>query len=328
MSGKDELEAEYDEEEAGVYWPKKPRSSFGVTQYFRIWDAMHSSIRQTCLEENLDSRKYITRLEYAREILDELHDARTWSWNRASDLDEDLDEDERQKREQTIWFRRPTYVLDFAYDNDDKMDLVPDADNVEFAAARYLQRPWLRNDHFEWIVVDSLIYAEIDAYRREIRMGSAFGDIDLAYALGGSSYGRQVFYRLGIELSKLFALYFAPLILAAGFWWKDNEQGMLLALGWFMLVVVWRLASWPQRWRARRDKKKKLDEVEQRYLKMGLCYGRNAPPIVNPTLFQSQLRDAVASGVMFKAVVHTLVDMWAVRDPYVFVTEPDKTLKD
>ena len=52
-------------------------------------------------------------------------------------------------------------------------------------AATYLAHPWAQHPEINWILVDSLIFAEVTAYRQAVMDGTVVGKMNWAYLLSG-----------------------------------------------------------------------------------------------------------------------------------------------
>ena len=67
------------------------------------------------------------------------------------------------------------------------------------AAAEYLANPWLQDDQIDWILIDSLILAELSAYRESILSGQALGKINWEYIFISLSVSKYVLTALIIK---------------------------------------------------------------------------------------------------------------------------------
>ena len=61
-----------------------------------------------------------------------------------------------------IWAHRD---LPLALETPEISTMKIDKDWLEQEAARYLARPYLQHDEIDWVIMDSLIYAETSAFR-------------------------------------------------------------------------------------------------------------------------------------------------------------------
>jgi hypothetical protein len=63
------------------------------------------------------------------------------------------------------WFHHPFDVLKA---DDDRRGFVIDKDALLCVAAEYLSHPEIRCDHFDWLLLDSIVFAELDGFSRNV----------------------------------------------------------------------------------------------------------------------------------------------------------------
>ena len=181
--------------------------------------------------------------------------------------------------------------------------------------ANYLSRPWMQHPEIDWIALDSLIYAEVTAFRETIVSGSLVGKMNWPYILAAGNPLKLTLFRSVGSVVGWLARYVVP---AVTFWMlltRGYTQTAVFVGAVWGLYVLGRLAMWPQRRRTR----KQLTEAVALLQKMVAAYAYCDPPVINPSVLLSSLNDAAKAGARFDGAVFTILEGVVRRDSSTFL---------
>jgi len=201
---------------------------------------------------------------------------------------------------------------DFLRANDLTRGIAIDKAQLTNVAADYLSHPEIRNNKFDWMLLDAFVFAELDAYTYHVvNTGSGTG-INWAAMFAGKShpkyYGLQfLFVSLGISLR-----YLAMPAIAYFLMIKDyGTLATILAGGW-LLYLAFLLFGFPKRWRARKKRAALLSYLAD-------LYGMLGDGTISPRRFKETLDKVAAEGVVLDGAVFSLVDRMVARDATAFI---------
>ena len=214
-----DLKSEYHEIEEGVNWPEKPSGIGKGGQFYRFVKDLRAKVRERALSESLDPSLYEYRLYKLLDFVSNLRSALNHYSAHTPD---------EKKNEQRVWYHRADYQVMGVGKKDDEPEIYREW--LLEAAAEYLANPWLQHDQIDWILIDSLIFAEISAYRESILSGEALGKTNWAYIFTGGDVEKTHWFQLKKVLG-LFALrYVAPPAIIFGLYYLQYETAALMVL--------------------------------------------------------------------------------------------------
>ncbi len=196
--------------------------------------------------------------------------------------------------------------------NDFTRGIAIDKEQLINVAAEYLSHPKIRSNKFDWLLLDALVFAELDAYSYHVVNTNAGTGINWAAMFAGKSHPKYyvllfLFRGLGIALR-----YFVPTAIA--YFLMIKGYGILAAViaGGWALYLVFLLIGFPIRWRARKKASALL-----RYL--ADLYGILGDGTISPRRLKETLDKAAAEGVVLDGAVFSLVDRMVARDATAFI---------
>ncbi|MFX1716743.1 hypothetical protein [Paraburkholderia sp. A1RO-5L] len=254
----------------------------------------------------------------AREAKCTQDEFREW-WIRAMRLMEDLFESlhfnyryrfEHGPEDEIPRFYWRHQQFDFLKANDAKGGIYIEKADMLKVAAEYLSRPEIRTNMFDWLLLDSIVFAELDAFTSHI-IGSK---ISTSLAAAGANGNHTKYFALvalfgaiGIALSYLTPPALAILAFTKG----HNITGWSIA-GLWGVSLIWTLIGVPTRWKVRRKNKELLTNLNDLYRILG-------DSTISPRVLKDALDKAAASGVVLDGAVFSIVDRMIARDATTFV---------
>ncbi|MBB4516326.1 hypothetical protein [Paraburkholderia fungorum] len=196
--------------------------------------------------------------------------------------------------------------------NDSKRGLSIDKEALLSVAAEYLSHPDIRCNYFDWLLLDAIVFAELDAFGYHVINTKAGTGTSVAAALAD---GKPVKYFLLLTLFRLtgFALgYVVPPVLSI---WAISNGHMIVGwsiAGLWVLSVFWSLVTFPARWKARRKTRSLLTQLLDLYQILG-------DSTISPRLLKETLDRAIAAGVVLDGAVASIIDRMIARDATTFV---------
>ncbi|MCX4152001.1 MULTISPECIES: hypothetical protein [Paraburkholderia] len=177
-------------------------------------------------------------------------------------------------------------------------------DEMLRVAAEYLSHPEIRTNKFDWLLLDAIVFAELDAFSYHVSgFAATFANGNPAKYFALSALFKVIGFALGYLLLPAIA-YFA-------FSRGQETTGWSIA-GLWVVSVVWSLIGLPFRWGARRKKKELLNQMLDLYRVLG-------DSTISPRLLKGALDKAAAEGVVLDGAVFSIVDRIITRDATAFV---------
>ena len=179
-------------------------------------------------------------------------------------------------------------------------------------AATYLSQPDIRICRFDWLFLDAIVFAELDAYG--FHVFNSRGGTGANWAAIFSNRNPVRYYGLSIVfwiLGVLFSIV-APLSFVYYLGTSDHDTAALVVGGIWALLFVWTVVTYPIRWRARRKSGKLLQHLIDLYRLLG-------DETISPRNLKGTLDTATAAGVVLDGAVFTIVDRLLARDPTGFI---------
>ncbi|MFM0699510.1 hypothetical protein [Paraburkholderia sediminicola] len=185
-------------------------------------------------------------------------------------------------------------------------------DELLRVAAEYLSHPEIRCNYFDWLLLDSIVFAELDAFGYHVLSTRAGTGFNLAAAVAD---GNLVKYQvLSLLLGVLgFALrYLAAPAVSIFLASKGHEIASLTVAGLWVLNLVWTLIGFPARRKMRKKGAELLTSLNDLYQILGNS-------TISPRILKESLDKAVAAGVVLDGAVFTIVDRMVARDATAFI---------
>ncbi|AJZ57033.1 hypothetical protein OI25_7616 [Paraburkholderia fungorum] len=177
-------------------------------------------------------------------------------------------------------------------------------DEMLRVAAEYLSHPEIRTNKFDWLLLDAIVFAELDAYSWHISGFAATlasGNVVKYLAL------LALFNGIGFVFGYLLLPAIAYFVVSRG----HETTGWAIAALW-AVSVVWSLIGLPFRWKTRRKNKALLNRMLDLYRLLG-------DSTISPRLLKNSLERAATEGVVLDGAVFSIVDRIVARDATAFV---------
>ncbi len=200
--------------------------------------------------------------------------------------------------------------FNFLKANDAKGGIYIEKAELLRVAAEYLSHPEIHSNKFDWLLLDAIVFAELDAFTSHVISSKISTGIAAACANGSQT---KYFALLALFGSVGFVLsYVAPPALAFLALTKGHDITGWSIAGLWGLSVVWTLIGVPVRWKARRKNKELLINLHDLYRILG-------DSTISPRVLKEALDKAAASGVVLDGAVFSIVDRIVARDATTFV---------
>ena len=288
------------ERSCGNHWARSAPDS-GREAISREWQRLLPNLRARALAGSTSEVGYRDLMASAWGTVGELFQAlHQNAW------DEELD---ASKKPHGFWYHQQPDI--FRTEDDPRGFDINKAELSE-VAARYLQLPEIQTNRLDWIVLDSIVLAEFEAFAREMLNTRAGTGMNWAAAFAGRSelkyYGFSfLFWIIGVILA--YALPIAAVYYLAT---KGHETGAIVLLAIWALLTLWKLVTYPLRFRARRKARKLLQHLFDLYRALG-------ENTISPTQWRKMLDAATTDGVILDGAAFTIIDRAIARDATAFI---------
>lgn len=194
--------------------------------------------------------------------------------------------------------------------NDASRGISIQKDEMLRVAAEYLSYPEIRSNKLDWLLLDSIVFAELDAFSYHLTSQDFSRGIASAIADGNPT---KYFALLALFKVLGFALGFLllPVIAYFAFSWGHETTGWSIGGLWIVSVAL-SLIGLPFRWKRRRNNKALLNRMLELYRLLG-------DSTISPRLLKDALDKAVAEGVVLDGAVFSIVDRLIAKDATAFV---------
>jgi hypothetical protein len=194
--------------------------------------------------------------------------------------------------------------------NDASRGLSIQKDEMLRVAAVYLSYPEIRSNKLDWLLLDSIVFAELDAF--SFYLTSQDFSTGIASTVANNNPAKY-FALLALFKVLGFALGFLLLPVIAYFAnsWGHEMTGLAI-WGLWIISIVWSLIGLPSRWKRRRKNKALLGQMLELYRLLG-------DSTISPRLLKDALDKAVAEGVVLDGSVFSIVDRLIAKDATTFV---------
>ncbi|MBF3882728.1 hypothetical protein ISG07_04890 [Burkholderia pseudomallei] len=194
--------------------------------------------------------------------------------------------------------------------NDASRGISIQKDEMLRVASEYLSHPEIRSNKLDWLLLDSIVFAELDAFSYHV----ASQDFSTGMA-SAVAEGNPTKYLALLALFKVlgFALSILLLPVIAYFAFSRGHETTGWSIGGLWVVsVVWSLIGLPFRWKRRSKNRALLNRMLDLYRVLG-------DSTISPRLLKDALDKAVAEGVVLDGSVFSIVDRLIAKDATAFV---------
>ena len=261
----------------------------------RLWRSMQQRIRVKSLAEGATSGEYNGRLIAAVDVI--------------ASLERGLHAYDEDRQPRHIWVHRNASQVE------GRTKAAGESitrDTLLEAAGKYLATPTLQHPEIDWILIDSLIYAELSAYREAVADGTALGTFNFWYVASGRDFRKALTWgMLGRIVSFVLrhGVQIAVILVAA----NVGRSGLAAVVS---VLYVWYVAGRIVRWFILRRKVRRAITI---LASMAGAYWHASPPVINPTILRASVDKAVEGGAVFDSALFSLLDRVAARDASTFL---------
>lgn len=292
-------EYEQIEGELALYW-KNDSTSPDFQVAFKEWEyPIQSSIRANAIAQGWSLSRYRDALIRSWGALDGLFHG----------LHPDVWPEDDSKRAKFFWRHQQ---VDMKKAGDEKRGFEIDRDMLTQAATNYLASPDSQTSHTDWLLLDALVFAEIESGTLSFKQNMTALGAQIAESVAegtGFKYAlwRIVFFAVGVFFN------FVAMPLGAYYLAQNAHENFALGvLGLWFLLLIWGIATYPLRWRARRKFWKAFKSLQMVYYLLG-------ERTISPRKLNEALDAATALGCHFDGAVFTIVDRITARDSTAFI---------
>ena len=175
-------------------------------------------------------------------------------------------------------------------------------------AAEYLSHPEIRSNEMDWLLLDSIVFQELDA------LHDACQSFYSAMASRAAEGSPARYFALLVLFKVLgFAVNFLSLPVMAyfAFEWGHETMGWVIAGLWVVWVVLF-LIGLPFRWSRHRKNRALIKRMFDLYRILG-------DTTISPRRLKDELDKAAAEGVVLDGSVFSIVDRLIAKDPTAFI---------
>lgn len=284
----------YRELEEGINWPEKPKGMGKGNQFYQLVMDLKVKVRERSLGEKLDPSIYENRLYKLLDFVSDLRSALNYDSVHITN---------EKNNQQHVWCHWADYQIIGNRDNDPKIyrELLLEA------AATYLVNSWLQHDQLDWILIDSLIFAELTAYKESIFTGQALGKTNWAYIYSGGNIEKTYWFQMKKALSFLALRYIAPPAIIFVLYYLQYEIASLSIGATYAVYLLLHVILWPVHYRKRKLIEKTLQEHMDRLQKIVIAYYYCKPPIISLATLRMYLNTAIEAGVIFDGALFSIL---------------------
>lgn len=234
-----DLKSEYHEIEEGLNWLEEPAGIGKGDQFYQLVKKVSAKVRERSLSESLDPSLYEDRLY---KLLDFISDLRS-ALNHYSAQTPD-----EKMNEQRVWYHKADYQVSGFGKKDNEPEIYREW--LLEAAAEYLANSWLQHDQIDWILIDSLIFAEISAHRESIFTGQALGKTNWAYIFTAGDIEKTYWVQFKKALGFFALRYIAPPAIIFVLYYLQYETASLIAGAVYAVYLLLHAVLWSLRYRS------------------------------------------------------------------------------
>lgn len=287
------------------FWERNEKKCESGSHYSTLYKPLVDRLNASAEKENRDPYLFERELWEVEEIFDGITDAfKAWWWDAP---------------EHQFWCRFDgEHVIQQPKEWGDDSPI--SQESLDIATAKYLDRPWMQSNLLDWYIINAFVKDELLRFAARVRTGMHFNKVNLAYAFSGGNQFKMILWRPALALINFFVKWVLLPAIAGGLYYFGYETVALWVIGFFGVLVVFRIIFLPRsimRWRALKKARKEADGVLVRLNQIRvLCQNST----LNPTHLKNQLAEAEKEAPLFKPAVHAILDRAIERDPAVFTT--------
>ena len=177
-------------------------------------------------------------------------------------------------------------------------------------AAKYLSKPEIRTNRFDWLLLDCIVFAELDsfgAFVLESRITTS-----VASSVAEHNHSKYILYLLLLNLLSFALRFLAMPVLSFYLMANGHETGGLWVLSLWGVSMLITLINFPAQYKLR----KKYDTLLQH---LHMLYTQLGDSTISPRKLKESLDKAASDGVVLDGSVFSIVDRLIKKDATTFV---------
>jgi hypothetical protein len=218
-------------------------------------------------------------------------------------------EGDQSKRAKFFWYHQP---FDMKKAGDEKRGFEIDREALAEAATRYLASPDSQTNRMDWLLLDTLVFAEVDSGAVSFKENMTAIGARVAESVAEGNTAKYALWRTAFFVVGFFFSYIAMPLGAYYLAQHGHENWAIGLFGVWVLLMIWAVVTYPFRWRARRKFWKAYKSLQMAYLLLG-------ESTISPRKLKEALDTATSLGCHFNGAVFTIVDRVIARDPTAFI---------
>lgn len=292
-------EFEQIEGELALYW-KDQTTSPDFQLVYNEWELpIQSSIRANAIAQGWSGSRYRDALICGWDALGKLfHGLHPVVWPK-----------DDTKRAKFFWYHRP---VDMKKTGDEKRGFEIDRDALAEAATRYVASPDSQANRMDWLLLDTLVFAEIESGAESFKENMTAMGARLAESIAEGNSAKYALWRTTFFAVGIFFNFVAMPLGAYYLAQNEHENFALGVFGLWVVFMIWGIATYPIRWRVRR-------KFWKAYMSLLAVYALLGESTISPRKLKEALDMATSLGCHFNGAVFTIVDRIAARDPTAFI---------
>jgi hypothetical protein len=268
-----ELHRENDNKDSALIW---------------LWNRVVKQIRERSLKIDLSSSDYENRLRIAANILQDIQAA--------------ISADNAEKDIKPFWRRKTINPL-----TNSNLNLT----ELNEIAEKYLANPWMQFNLVDWILIDSMLWAEATKFSREI-LPKGYQRI-LDSLMEDKSSCNTLLYAL-VPFGGWLLKYAIPTAIISLLYAVNYKLAAIITGSPYVIYIAYRLMSW----HGRSKERKTQDNLLNIYDRMTKAHHFSAPPIISPIMLRQHINKATNAGALYPGALYVLADRIIKRDRFAF----------
>lgn len=217
--------------------------------------------------------------------------------------------EEDSKRAKFFW--RHQHV-DMKKAGDEKRGFEIDPYKLTQAATSYLASPDSQTNHMDWLLLDVLVFAEIESGAVSFKEYLTALGARVAESMANGNGFKYALWRIAFFAVGIF-FNFVAMPLGAYYLAQNGHENFALGVfGLWILLLIWGIATYPLRWRARR-------KFWKAYKSLLTAYHLLGESTISPRKLKEAIDTAIALGCHLDGAVFAIVDRITARDPTAFI---------
>jgi len=188
-------------------------------------------------------------------------------------------------------------------------------EHLDSALSGYLKRPWLQHNAIDLSAMNALLFTELSAFAEQVRVGAIFGATNWSYLFSGGSVLKQLGLAIFGQITKFIAAWIMLPVVAITFMAYGQETSAFIAVGLWTVYVLYRLLTLPARLRLQKARRAAAEKAQDMLRTMMAAWAAARGRTINPSRLKELVREAEDRGVVYRPVLHTLINRAMHRDP-------------